>query len=266
VTSRDDSAVPDYESLLRLDGRNLIVVGAGQGMGRQTSHALASCGARVLCVDIDGGLAHEIAAEVEGIPWVGDATKGDDVARLVADASMHFDGAIHGFVDIVGMAQWSGVLELDEVTWDQQFDICLRHAYLLGHHVGRHMVERGTRGTMVFIASLHAFTASARHAAYGAAKAGLVSWVRTLAHELGGYGIRANAIAPGSILTPRIALVLDEDRRQKAAALAPLRRMGLPPDIASTALFFTSDLSSYITGQTLLVDGGVLMQDPYEPL
>jgi NAD(P)-dependent dehydrogenase (short-subunit alcohol dehydrogenase family) len=164
------------------------------------------------------------------------------------------------------MAQWSGVLELDEVTWDQQFDICLRHAYLLGHHVGRHMVERGTRGTMVFIASLHAFTASARHAAYGAAKAGLVSWVRTLAHELGGYGIRANAIAPGSILTPRIALVLDEDRRQKAAALAPLRRMGLPPDIASTALFFTSDLSSYITGQTLLVDGGVLMQDPYEPL
>jgi NAD(P)-dependent dehydrogenase (short-subunit alcohol dehydrogenase family) len=266
VTSRDNSPVPDYGAYLRLDGRNLIVVGAGQGMGRQTSHALARSGARVLCVDIVADLAHEIADEVDGIPWVGDATKGDDIARLVADAPEAFGGPISGFVDIVGMAEWADLVDLDEEMWDRQFDICLRHAYLVGRHVGRHMVDTGTPGTMVFITSLHALTASARHAAYGAAKAALVSWVRTLAHELGPHGIRANAIAPGSILTPRIAAVLDDDRRNAAAALAPLGRMGVPPDIASVALFFTSDLSAFVTGQTLVVDGGVLVQDPYAPL
>lgn len=266
MTSRDDSPVADYPSRLRLDGRNLIVAGAGQGMGRQTAHALAQCGARVLCVDIDGDLAHEIAEEVGGVAWVGDVTDGDTVVRLVADAAEAFAGAIHGFVDIVGMATWADVLDLDEAMWDAQFDICLRHAYLLGRHVGRQMVDAGNPGTMVFISSLHGLTASARHAAYGAAKAALISWVRTLAFELGPNGIRVNAIAPGAILTPRIAAALDEDRRRQAGALAPLGRMGEPADIASVALFLTSELSAYITGQTLVVDGGVIIRDPYEPL
>jgi len=248
-----------------LDGRNLIVVGAGQGMGRQSSHALAQCGAKVMCVDIDEQFAKEIADEVGGIPFCGDMTRTDDVKRLVEQATSSFGGPIHGFVDIVGIAQWAMLTEMDESIWDAQFDICLRHAFLLSKYVGRHMIDTGTRGTMVFIASVHGLTASVRHAAYGAAKAALISLVRSLADEMGGQGIRANAIAPGAILTPRIESTIDEGRKQQAARRAPLNRMGVPADIASVVLFLCSELSSFLTGQTLVVDGGVVIADPFKP-
>lgn len=202
MTAKDSSPIPDYAARLSLRGRNLIVLGAGQGMGRQSAHAFAQCGAKVMCVDVDAELAHEIAAEVGGFPFVGDITREAEVARLVAEAVAGFGGPIHGFVDIVGIAQWTELIDMEEAAWDAQFDICLRHAYLVSKHVGRHMIEAGTQGSMVFIASVHGLTASVRHAAYGAAKAGLISLVRSLAHELGRHGIRVNAIAPGSILTP----------------------------------------------------------------
>ncbi|MEV5828207.1 SDR family oxidoreductase [Spirillospora sp. NPDC052242] len=264
MTSTDPSPVPDYRQLLRLDGRNLVVVGAGQGMGRQTSHALAQCGARVVCADIDPARAREIADEVGGVPWAGDVTRADEVVRLVEEAAAAVGGPLGGFVDIVGLAEWVGALDMDERTWDAQFDICLRHAYLLGRHVGRHMVDTGVPGTMVFIASVHGMTASVRHGAYGAAKAGLISWVRTLGEELGPEGIRVNAIAPGSILTPRLMAVWPEQSAsERPAVRVPLGRNGLPFNIASAALFLTSALSEYMTGQTIVVDGGVTIKDPY---
>ncbi|MFC5751419.1 SDR family NAD(P)-dependent oxidoreductase [Actinomadura rugatobispora] len=264
MTSTDQSPVPGYQELLRLDDRNLVVVGAGQGMGRQTSHALAQCGARVVCVDIDETRAREIAEEVGGVPWTGDVTKASEVARLVEEGSAALGGPLGGFVDIIGMAEWVGALDTEEETWDAQFDINLRHAYLLSRHIGRHMVDTGTQGTMVFIASVHGLTASVRHGAYGAAKAGLISWVRTLGDELGGHGIRVNAIAPGSILTPRLmAAYQDESARERSATLAPLKKNGLPFNIASAALFLTSELSAFMTGQTIVVDGGVTIKDPY---
>jgi NAD(P)-dependent dehydrogenase (short-subunit alcohol dehydrogenase family) len=266
MTWKDDSQVPDYAALLRLDGRNLIVVGAGQGMGRQSCHALRQCGAALMCVDIDETLAQEIADEVDGYAFSGDMTREADVARLVEHATTRFGGPIHGFVDIIGLAQWADVLDMDESIWNAQFDICLRHAYLLSKHVGRHFRDGGTPGTMVFIASVHGLTASARHAAYGAAKAGLISLTRSLSHELGRYGVRVNAIAPGTVLTPRIAAALDDKRRAEAARLSPMNRLGIPADIASAALFLTSDLSSYVTGHTLVVDGGVVVADPFNPL
>ena len=264
MTSTDQSPVPEYQDLLRLDGRTLVVVGAGQGMGRQTSHALAQCGARIVCVDIDATLAREVAEEVGGVPWSGDVTRGSEVARLVEEAPAAAGGPLGGFVDIIGMAEWVGALDLEEETWDAQFDICLRHAYLLSRHIGRHMVATGTQGTMVFVASVHGLTASVRHGAYGAAKAGLISWVRTLGEELGGHGIRVNAVAPGSILTPRLmAAYPDEAARERSAAMTPLKKNGLPSDIASAALFLSSGLSGFMTGQTIVVDGGVTIKDPY---
>lgn len=259
----DDTPVPAYADLLRLDGRTVIVVGAGQGMGRQTAHALSQLGAKVVCVDVVAELADEIAAEVGGVAFVGDATDEADAARLVEEAAAAGGGQVHGLVDIVGMAAWSDFVDLTVDEWDAQFDICLRHAFLVSRQLGRHLIEIGSPGTMVFIASVHGLTASVRHAAYGAAKAGVISLVRTLAHELGPHGIRANAIAPGTILTPRIDAMTDDSRKREVAAIAPLGRMGLPRDIASVAAFLTSELSSYITGQTLVVDGGVSVKDPW---
>jgi hypothetical protein len=111
MTRSDDTAVPDYPGMLRMDGRGVVVIGAGQGIGRQTCHALAQAGAKVLCVDLDPDLAQDITAEVDGVAWVGNATIRADAERLFAAAPGLLAGigasALGGIVDIVGMAQTS---------------------------------------------------------------------------------------------------------------------------------------------------------------
>jgi NAD(P)-dependent dehydrogenase (short-subunit alcohol dehydrogenase family) len=266
MTAADSTPVPDYLARLRLDGRNYVVVGAGQGMGRQTAHALVQAGAaKVVCVDIDEARARDIAEEIGvGIPWVGDVTKRAEAARLGADAEAAM-GTIHGFVDIVGIASWAAIMDIDDAAWDAQLDGNLRHAYLLAQELGGRMVKSGG-GTMVFIASASGYRSAPNHAAYGAAKAGLMAFTRSLAVELAPQGIRANAVAPGVILTPRMDAIYSDAQRAANNANVPMGRMGEPADIASAVLFLTSDLSAYVNGRTLLVDGGVDAKFPYQTL
>lgn len=264
MTTADPSPIPDFLSRLRLDGRSYVVAGAGMGMGRQTAHALSQAGAaHIVCVDVEADRAAEIANEIGpvAVPWVGDVTTREGAARLAAEAE-EACGRIDGFVDIIGMARWQSVLDMTDETFDWEIDICLRHAYLLSQELGRRMVATGG-GTMVFIASVSGLTAAPMHAAYGAAKAGLMAWVQSLAIELGPHGVRANAVAPGTILSPRMDAVFTEEQRALNAGNAPLQRMGSTSDIASAALFLTSDLSAYVTGRTLVVDGGVDAKFPY---
>jgi NAD(P)-dependent dehydrogenase (short-subunit alcohol dehydrogenase family) len=262
VTRTDDTAVPDYPGMLRLDGRRIVVIGAGQGIGRQATHALAGAGARVVCVDRDGDLANDVAGEVDGIPWVGDVTDRAEVERLFDEAAAAMDG-VDGIADIVGMAQYAGLLEgLDDDLWQWHQDICLRHVYLAIQLGGRKLRDAGG-GSMVFVASASGISAAPDHAAYGAAKAGVMSLVRSAAVELGPHGIRVNAVAPGVVWTPRVSGYLGEQGRERNSANAPLRRVALPADIAAAILFFTSELSSYVSGQTLSVDGGVGVKFPY---
>src|SRR6476646_11744324 len=129
MTRTDDSEIPDYPARLRLDGRGFVVIGAGQGIGRQATHALTSVGARTFCVDKDPDLAADIADEVGGVAWSGDATQRPDAERLFADAEAAL-GRIDGLVDIVGMARYASLVDLDDENWDWQFDIVLRHAWL----------------------------------------------------------------------------------------------------------------------------------------
>jgi len=252
----DTSAVPDYPGLLRLDGRRFVVVGAGQGIGRQTAHALASVGAQVVCVDAEPARAEAVAAEVRGVPWSGDVRERAAVERMIADA-----GSIDGIVDIVGMARFAELVDVTDEDWTWSFDVVLRHAFLIAQLGGRAMADRG--GVMAFVASVSALTSAPRHAAYGAAKAGLVSLVRTAAVELGPRRVRVNAVAPGVVWTPRVSASLGEDGRARNAANAPLRRVASPAEIAAVILFLVSDLSSYVTGQTIVVDGGVGQKFPY---
>lgn len=261
MTSTDSTPVPDYPSLLRLDGKGFVVAGAGQGIGRQTAHALASAGARVYCIDVSDELAREIADEVDGIACVCDIRDRADVERTVDDARKQL-GRIDGIADIVGMAKYTDILGTTDEVWDWTFDIVLRHAFLLSQAAGKAMVDDGG-GVMVFVASVSGITAAPQHAAYGAAKAGLMSWVRSLAVELGPKSVRVNAVAPGVVWTPRIGQVLGEKGREVNSANTPLRRVAEPADIASAILFLCSDLSSYLTGQTLVVDGGVGAKFPY---
>lgn len=259
MTSTDNTPVPDYPGLLRLDGKRFVVVGAGQGIGRQTSHALASVGAKLICVDNREDLAKEIADEVGGVPCVVDATKREDAQRAVDLCVSEFAG-IDGLADIVGMAKYLDAVETSDADWEWTFDIVLRHAFVFSQAAAKAMKDGGV---MVFVASVSGISSAPRHAAYGAAKAGLMSWIRSLAVELGPSGIRVNAVAPGVVWTPRVSQYLGEKGREGQSRNAPLGRVAEPKDIASAMLFLASDLAGYVTGQTLVVDGGVGVKFPY---
>lgn len=266
MTATDATPVPEYPARLRLDGREYVVVGAGQGMGRQTCHALAQAGAgRIVCVDIEAERAEQVAGDIGvGVPWVGDVTIRAEAARLAEFASTELS-AVSGFVDIVGMSRWASLFDTTDDDWDWSHDMNLRHAFLLAQELGRRMVQTGG-GTMVFIASASGRSAAPMHSPYGAAKAGLMAFVQSVAVELGPSGVRANAIAPGVILTPRMDAVFSDEQRATNNAVSPLGRMGASQDIAGAALFLTSDLSSYISGQTIVVDGAVEAKFPYPTL
>jgi NAD(P)-dependent dehydrogenase (short-subunit alcohol dehydrogenase family) len=261
LTRTDDSEVPDYLERLRLDGKGIVVIGAGQGIGRQVTHALAQAGASTFCVDLDDGLATDIAKEVGGTAWSGDATKRDEAERLFGDAKAAL-GRIDGVVDIVGMARYAPFSEVDDDNWNWHFDIVLRHAFLAMQLGAAAMKETGG-GAMAFVASVSGITAAPMHAAYGAAKAGLIALVKSAAVEHGKDNVRVNAVAPGMVWTPRVSAYIDEEGKKRNEANTPLRRVALPADIAGPLLFFMSDLAGYVTGQTLIVDGGVAAKFPY---
>jgi NAD(P)-dependent dehydrogenase (short-subunit alcohol dehydrogenase family) len=260
VTRSDDTPVPDYPGLLRLDGRHVLVLGAGQGIGRQTAHALTAVGAQVACVDLDPDLADDIATEVRGTAIVGDATQRPDMERIFSEA-VNAIGPLDGVVDIIGMARYASLVDLTDDDWDWHQDIVLRHAFYAMQLGGRALGARG--GAMVFVASVSGITSAPQHAAYGVAKAGLMSLVRTAATELGPQGVRVNAVAPGVVWTPRISAALGEEGLERNRVNTPLGRVAQPADIAAAILFLCSDLAAYVTGQTLVVDGGVGVKFPY---
>jgi NAD(P)-dependent dehydrogenase (short-subunit alcohol dehydrogenase family) len=184
-----------------------------------------------------------------------------DAERIFAEAGGAL-GGLDGVVDIIGMSRYAALVDLSDEEWDWHFDIVLRHAYLAAQLGGR-VLSAGGGGTMVFVASVSGISSAPRHAAYGAAKAGLMSLVRTAAVELGPAGVRVNAVAPGVVWTPRVSAFLGEEGRARNDANTPLRRVATPADIAAAILFLSCDLSAFVTGQTLVVDGGVGAKFPY---
>jgi NAD(P)-dependent dehydrogenase (short-subunit alcohol dehydrogenase family) len=248
----DTTPVPDYASWLRLDGRVVVVIGGGQGIGRQMSHAAASVGARVCCTDIDEERAKRVAAEVGGMPWVGDVTRRSEVERLFAEVEDEL-GPPEAVADIVGAATWHRLVEIDDEEWDGQFRINLTQAFYVVQVAGLAMARHGRGGVLAFVASPDGITGSAFHAAYGAAKAGLISLVKTASLELAPFGIRVNAISPGSAVTaghPRSAETIAQYE-----GIIPMGRMQDATDMAAGMLFLLSDLARNISGQTLLIDG-----------
>jgi NAD(P)-dependent dehydrogenase (short-subunit alcohol dehydrogenase family) len=195
------------------------------------------------------------------VPWTADARDRAAVDEAVVEARRSL-GRVDTVVDIVGMARYADLLDTSDEDWEWTMGMVLRHAFLVGQAAGRAMAADGG-GSMVFVASVSGMTSAPRHAAYGVAKAGLLSLVRSLAVELGPSQVRANAVAPGVVWTPRVSGLLGEQGREVQAANAPLRRVALPADIAAAVLFLASDLSAYVTGQTLVVDGGVGVKFPY---
>jgi NAD(P)-dependent dehydrogenase (short-subunit alcohol dehydrogenase family) len=256
----DDAPVPDYRRMLLLEGKVFIVLGAGQGIGRQTAHALAQAGAKLVCVGRRTAPTEAVATQVGGTPFIGDANVRADGERL-RDDTLALHGRIDGLVDILGQPLHRPLLETTDEDWRWQFDVSLRHAFLSAQLVGP-VIGCSGGGSMVYVSSTSAHAIVHQRAAYAASKAALEQFVRACAVELGASGVRVNAVAPGLVRTPRVNSTMKPEALAWAAAHYPLGQLGTPPEIASVILFLACSLSSHVTGQTLLVEGGQLARSP----
>jgi NAD(P)-dependent dehydrogenase (short-subunit alcohol dehydrogenase family) len=248
-------------SMLGLDGKCAVVFGGGQGMGEATARCLAQAGCDVAVVDLVEERAANVAKIVtdtgrRGVTVLGDVLDDAQVPGIVASVEEKL-GGIDIMVSIVGQSAFGSALEMTPDTWDLDQRRNLRYFFVVAREVAAAMIRRGRGGAMVGIASVDGIQGSAYHASYGAAKAGLISLVKSLAVEWASKGIRVNAIAPGHIVTPRLY-----DTNERVAYYAespiPMKRRGQPVEIAKAATFLVSDLASYVSGVTMPVDGGLL--------
>jgi NAD(P)-dependent dehydrogenase (short-subunit alcohol dehydrogenase family) len=253
---------------LGLSGKRAVVSGAGfigshAGHGRSSALTLARAGATVVCIDIDERRALSIVAEIaaaggQAHPVVADMTEQDQVERAVG-AAVETMGGVDVCVDVIGKATFEPVEHISDEAWQWTMKNNLTHVLYLFQAAARQMVRQGTGGALVAIASVDGIGASGFHAAYGAAKAGVISLTRTFADELGRYGIRANAVAPGNVGGGNWDEPDAEFGSDPVNPLAPPRGR----DIGNAVLFLSSALASRITGQTLIVDGGVTIRSPW---
>ncbi|HKR91763.1 SDR family oxidoreductase [Novosphingobium sp.] len=251
----------DYLARLRLDGRGVVVLGGGDGIGRQTCLALAQAGARVLCVDLDRSLAEDVAREVDGEAYAANIINREDMVKLFDFAGETFGPTLKGIVNVVGVAFVKPFDEIDEETWDKQFDIVLRHAYH-ALQLGAPLLAANGGGSMTFVGSMSGMASIRNQTAYGAAKAALHHLVRGGASEYGARQVRVNVVVPSFIRTPRLAAKLDQAMWDKMSSTTPLGRVATPDEIAAAILFLQSDLASFVSGTVFPVDGGVTAQSP----
>jgi NAD(P)-dependent dehydrogenase (short-subunit alcohol dehydrogenase family) len=258
---------------LGLAGRRALVAGSGPGLGRSCALGLAEAGAVVACVDIDGGRAAAVAGEIQtgggrSTHLQADLRTPAAAERAVTDVVDRF-GGIDVVVDVIGEIRWGPVVDLTDEDWSYSFAGVIGHLFNLVRAAGPRLVRQGTGGSIVAVSSVSGLASAPYHAAYGAAKAGVMSLTRSLAIELAPAGVRVNSVAPGAVATPRVAARLDAAAGPGAArqrTRAPLGRMAEPDEIAKVVVFLSSDLASYVSGQTIVVDGAATAQFAMGPL
>jgi 3-oxoacyl-[acyl-carrier protein] reductase len=249
----------------RFDGKVAIVTGAARGIGRGIAATLAAEGAAVCVVDLDRDAAAEAARGLNEPSGARHLAVGADVAssRDVEDVMARTAGelgGIHILVNNAGVIRDNLLFKMTEEDWDLVMNVHLKGAFLMSRAAQRHFVAQ-KYGKIVNVSSISAL-GNRGQANYSAAKMGVQGFTRTLAVELGPFGINVNAVAPGFIATEMTdataaRMGLEPEAFRSAIAEAnPVRRIGHPADVAAAAAFFASDEASYITGQTLYIDGG----------
>jgi len=244
-----------------LDGRSVIVTGAGRNVGEAISRELVGRGARVAVVDLDQESADRVAKVLDGerpgsaVSLAADVSSPDDVQRMV-NAAWDALGSVDTLINCVAITDRpTNVLELSDDRWDQVLRVSLSSAFFTSKYVGRRMVDSGTHGVIIHIGSTSGFFARRNAIAYPTAKAGLYALVRSLALQLGGYGIRVNTVSPNKVGSPVGQAEEPPDRERKNL----IGRACTPQDIASAVAFMVSEEASFVTGTDLLVDGGALI-------
>lgn len=246
---------------MRFQSRVVIITGSGSGLGRVLAHSFAGEGAAVVVADVVDQRATTVADEISeaggsSLAQITDVTNAAGVEAMVGAARETF-GSVDILVNNAAKATDADFLEVSEEAWDEDVAIALKGSFLCSKAVLGEMTENRS-GVIINISSVNAF-AYFGNEAYSAAKAGIVNLTRSLAVRYGPFGVRVNAIAPGTLRTPAW-----EERRQKdpdvfdrVAKWYPLGRIGEPEDVAGAALFLASDEAAWISGAVLPVDGGL---------
>jgi 3-oxoacyl-[acyl-carrier protein] reductase len=252
------------DNLLSLGRRVVVVAGAaGGGIGTTVTRMVAEAGATVIAVsrsrqNLDDHIGPLIKQGLSVVPVVADVATDDGVAAAMEHA-VRADGDLHGLVNVAGGAEpstWMPATRVNRGDWRDLFTHNLESAFFMSQAVAAELKARNRRGSIVSISSISGMNTAPFHIAYGTAKAAVAAMTRTMAVELALDEIRVNAVAPGVTATPASRTYVDDDAERDRRAIAMGRR-GRPEEIAGAILFLLSDLSSYITGQTLLVDGGL---------
>lgn len=245
-----------------LKGKTAIVTGSGRGIGKAIAVKLASLGANVVINDIPASTYADDTCEeiramgVESICVKGDVRNIDDVKMLV-DTTVKTFGSVDIFVNNAGITRDGLMLRMSEDDWDMVMDINLKGAFNCIKTVVRPMMKQ-RKGSIINIASIVGVMGNAGQANYVASKAGLIGLTKTTAKEFASRGIRCNAVAPGFIRSAMTDVLSDEIKAKYFESI-PLGKFGETDDIADAVAFLASDMSNYVTGQTIHVDGGLVM-------
>ena len=243
-------------------GRTALVTGASRGIGRSIALAIAQAGGAVgIHYQSKEDAAASVVAEIETAG--GDAFAHAANVQIASEVNGLVDACVTrwGGLDIVvcnaGIWKGSKVEEMTEEQWDEMIDVNLKGMYLVTHYAVPHL-KSSTAGTIVNIASTAGQRGEAGHAHYAASKGGMIAWTKSLAPELAPFGVRVNCVAPGWVHTDMAAAALKADSKIINAGI-PLGRAGKPEEIAAVACFMASDLSSYMTGEIVNVNGGSVL-------
>ncbi|MFB1081144.1 3-oxoacyl-[acyl-carrier-protein] reductase [Jeotgalibacillus sp. JSM ZJ347] len=247
---------------MKLEGKTAVVTGASRGIGRSIAIELAKNGSNVV-VNYSGNeeKAKETAKEVEAagakaLVFKADVSNADDVQAMLKETLSEF-GSIDILVNNAGITKDNLLMRMKEDDWDQVMDINLKSVFLTTKAAARPMMKQ-RKGKIINVSSIVGVMGNAGQANYVASKAGVIGLTKTSAKELAPRGINVNAVAPGFIETDMTG-ELAEDVQASMKQMIPLDRFGKPEDIAKAVIFLASDDSDYITGQTIHIDGGMVM-------
>jgi 3-oxoacyl-[acyl-carrier protein] reductase len=240
-----------------LDGKVALVTGGSRGIGAAISHELAKAGAKV-AVNYRAGreAADEVAGEIGGLAVQADVSNPEEVQALVERVEGEL-GDIDALVNNAGVTRDTLIARMTDDDWQTVIDTNLRGTFNTSRAVARKMLRRRA-GSIVNLSSVVGVHGNAGQANYAASKAGIIGLTKALARELGSRGVRVNAIAPGYVST-ELTDVLNDEQRGLILQNTPLGRLGEPEDVAGAVRFLCSDEAAFITGEVLLVDGGLGM-------
>ena len=245
-----------------LEGKVAIVTGAARGIGKAIALKFAAEGANVAFTDLvidENGLATQQEIEALGVKakgYASNAANFEETHQVVADIVKDF-GRVDILVNNAGITKDGLMLRMTEAQWDAVLNVNLKSAFNFIHACAPIMMKQ-RKGSIINMASVVGVHGNAGQCNYASSKAGMIALAKSIAQELGSRGIRANAIAPGFIITDMTAKLPDEVKEEWCKKI-PLRRGGTPEDVADIATFLASDMSSYVSGQVIEVDGGMNM-------